>query len=129
MKICLISIGLATCLISCSSNSKNKSGNNNVDIQNNRIVRIQEKIDLASELYLKAIDEVNQGKNLKEVNANYLKTIGKLKKGVSQTFDSITSDYISHKISQAKYDSLRNEVFFDSVRVRSERLSTLGLNI
>lgn len=115
---------LFICCIFPSCNDKKENKENSV-----KTASMQSYIDSCSTLYLEAINELKNGSDKKGVQAKYADHIRALHFKLGKSFDSITLAYTSHKITQSEYDKIRQSLFFDSVKRRSEELSQLGVTI
>lgn len=126
MKRYFILLGMLLIIASSCSDEKSKS---TVEYQKPSFEYLQSYVDSSSSYYLKAIEEIGRGEDVKLVESRYSDKIIYYHQKFSNTFDSITNEYMSKKITQHQYDEIRNSIFLDSVSRRSDRLSQLGLSI
>lgn len=127
MKRYCILLGILLIIHSSCSNEESKS---TVSYQKLSFDYLQSYVDSGSYYYLKAIEEIEKGEqDIRLVEGRYSGKIAYYHQKLSNTFDSVTNEYMSKRITQHQYDEIRNAIILDSVIVRSERLSELGLNI
>lgn len=126
MKGHFILLGVLLMIVASCSDEKSESTTN---YQKPSFDYLQSYVDSSSYYYLKAIEEIRRGEDIKLIERQYADKIIYFHKKFSNTFDSITNEYMSKKITQHQYDEIRDAIILDSVIKRSERLSQLGLNI
>lgn len=90
---------------------------------------MQKNADSCADLYQEAIKEVKAGRPVDIVKAKYSRPIILLHASITSIFDSLTSEYINKKLSQAEYDKIINSLILDTVDRRSQQLSQLGVDI
>lgn len=122
------SVIVLLCGLICFSCSNNELKSGITDKQTS-FKHLQLYVDSGAYYYLKAIEAIEEGEDIKTVENRYVKKITFFHKKFSVTFDSFTNEYMNKKLNQKEYDEIRNSIFLDSVMRRSERLSQLGLSI
>lgn len=111
---------------SCSNGELKSESNSKISQLSSQL---QKYIDSSSYYYLKAIEDIENGGDIKLTESQYSDKIVHYHQRFRNTFDSITNEYMNKAISEDHYDEIRNSILLDSVVNRSERLKQLGLNI
>lgn len=101
---------------------------NKVEIES-IVETMQKNADSCANLYQEAINEVKAGRSVDIVKAKYSKPIILLHASLTSIFDSLTLEYTNKKLSQAEYDKIIHSLILDTVDMRSQQLSQLGVDI